>query len=108
MSKYAILENKKVKVLEGENAVFEWAKFTEKRENKVVDSTTLEDGTRVSTVFLGLNHGWAPGEDLWFETMIFDGPHDGYMDRYTTWDEAVEGHKAAVAKALNEGKEDAK
>ena len=31
-----------------------------------------------------------------FETMIFGGEHDQWQDRYATWDQAVEGHKAAV------------
>jgi len=34
-----------------------------------------------------------------FETMVFDkvgGGTDVYMRRYTTWEQAVEGHKKAV------------
>lgn len=50
----------------------------------------------ISTVFLGLNHRWGDGPPLLFETMIFGGKHDEYQERYTTWDEAVEGHKKAV------------
>jgi len=57
----------------------------------------------VSTVFLGLDHGWN-GKPALFETMIFDLP-DGhelseYQARYSTWEEAEEGHKQAV-KLLN-------
>ena len=53
----------------------------------------------VSTVWLGLDHNYFGERPLLFETMVFDEPlggHDIYMDRYTTWDEAVEGHKKAV------------
>lgn len=52
---------------------------------------------RVSTVFLGMNHAHTPVEPpLWFETMVFNGPLDGEMDRYTTWEAAAEGHAAMV------------
>lgn len=57
------------------------------------------DGKHVSTVWLGLNHNYFGGPPLVFETMVFDEPkggHDIYCDRYTTWDEALEGHKKAV------------
>ena len=27
--------------------------------------------------------------------MIFGGEHDQYQERYSTWDEAIEGHKNA-------------
>ncbi len=47
----------------------------------------------VSTIFLGLNHNWGPGSPLIFETMVFGGKHDQEMDRYSTWEEAEEGHK---------------
>ena len=50
---------------------------------------------RVSTVFLGLDHGHG-GKSLWFETMVFGGKLDLEQDRYETWDEAVAGHKAMV------------
>jgi hypothetical protein len=49
---------------------------------------------RVSTIFLGLDHGWM--EDgkppVLFETMIFGGEHDDEQYRYTTWDEARAAH----------------
>lgn len=58
----------------------------------------------ISTVFLGLNHSWCEHKPLWFETMIFGGKFDEYQERYTTYDEAVEGHKKAVHKVLNHQK----
>jgi len=48
----------------------------------------------VSTVFLGMDHSFGGGP-LLFETMIFGGKSDGYMDRYSTWQEAEAGHEAA-------------
>lgn len=59
-------------------------------------------GVGVSTVMLGLDHGWGGRGPLLFETMIFGGPHDGYQDRYATHAEAVAGHAAAVKLAKGE------
>ena len=53
------------------------------------------DGQEVSTVFLGLDHGWMPGTGpLLFETMIFP---DGGCSRCATWAQAEAMHAAAVA-----------
>ena len=51
---------------------------------------------RISTVFLGLNHNFGEGKPLLFETMIFDGKHDEYQERYSTKEEALAGHAKAV------------
>lgn len=50
----------------------------------------------ISTVFLGLDHSFGSGPPLLFETMVFGGPLDQEMDRYTTWEEAEIGHKVMV------------
>jgi len=51
----------------------------------------------VSTVFLGLDHNiLGEGPPKLFETLVFGGPLDGEMVRYSTWDEAVEGHDAML------------
>jgi hypothetical protein len=58
------------------------------------------DGVRVSTVWLGLDHGFKFGEDalpVIFETMIFGGQFDNYQIRYHTEDEARRGHAEVVA-----------
>ncbi len=36
-----------------------------------------------------------------FETMVFEDDVSGDMWRYSTWDEAMEGHKAACAGATS-------
>ena len=81
------------------------AQCVEMRQNdtKHVGSTKLE-GKWVSTVWLGLDHQSGDGEPLLFETMVFtnDSPRkDIYMQRYTTWQEAEEGHKRAIAWVKN-------
>lgn len=76
----------------------QYAKWWETADRHV-NKTDLPDGTQVSTVFLGLDHGYSHmnGEPpLVFETMIFGGEHDGYQERYSTWEEAESGHQKAV------------
>ena len=55
---------------------------------------------RVSTIFLGLDHSFNEDDPkdlpVLFETMIFGKFNDDYQIRYTTWEEAVEGHKRAL------------
>ena len=60
----------------------------------------------ISTVFLGINHAFDDRVPMLFETMIFQfgGKHDEYCERYSTWQDAEEGHKRAV-KMVREAKE---
>lgn len=57
-----------------------------------------ENGVCVSTVFLCMDHSYNEGigAPILFETMIFGGMFDTHMWRYSTWDEAAEGHRKAV------------
>ena len=50
----------------------------------------------VSTVFLGLDHAWNSDIPVLWETMIFGGEHDQYQDRYTSVEDALEGHQTAL------------
>ena len=50
----------------------------------------------VSTVFLGLDHAWNSDVPVLWETMIFGGEHDQYQERYTSHEDALEGHKKAL------------
>lgn len=73
------------------------------------DNTIYADiinGFLVSTVWLGLSHGFREGRILIFETMIFseeDGgcAFDGYQRRYETLEEALSGHKEACELVRN-------
>ena len=56
----------------------------------------------VSTVFLGLDHSFGGGPPLLFETMIFDGGEEEHCVRYSTWQQAEEGHKEACKLALGD------
>ncbi len=66
--------------------------------DRLVAHTHLGD-VLVSTVFLGLDHQWASGPPLLYETMIFGGPHHRYQERYATREQAEKGHAEAVALA---------
>lgn len=71
--------------------------------DRVVNKTVMDNGVTVSTVFLGLDHGWNK-EPLLFETMVFGGKMDGVQNRYTTWEQAEEGHKKMVATVMEASK----
>lgn len=58
-----------------------------------VAETTIGD-TRVSTVFLGLDHSFGEGPPLLFEAMAFGGPLDEEQERCTTWEQAEAMHAA--------------
>lgn len=73
----------------------EWGHWFENTENRRVAFDKVEDEAEVSTVFLGLDHGFG-GTPLLFETMVFGGKLDGEQERYSTWDEAEASHKAMV------------
>ena len=79
-----------------------WARDFDDPEPKRVANTTLPNGRNVSTVWLGADHQFGGGPPLIFETMVFsskdDDPADNDMDRYSTEEQAVEGHKRMVEK----------
>jgi hypothetical protein len=77
-----------------------WARAFEKTESRRIGNTVLSDGTEISTVWLGLDHGSPNGPPLIFETMVFRSNRDGDLDceRYATEEGARAGHEAMVAK----------
>ncbi len=64
-------------------------------EKRIVKQEYIGD-IKVSTVFLGLDHGWNSSVPVLWETMIFGGEHDQYQERYTSYEDAVEGHQKAI------------
>ena len=84
----------------------DWANVREDKEQCRVAETTLSDYW-ISTVWLGLDHSFGNSPKQIFETMVF--PYNSSsdkvtdwgeldMDRYSTEDEAIAGHKAMVEK----------
>lgn len=72
----------------------EWGRFFEDTANRRVDETYIGP-YHISTVFMGLDHGWGDQEPQIFETMVFGDPLDEPMTRYSTWAEAMVGHEEA-------------
>lgn len=92
-----------------------WALLLENIPYKRVAETILDDGTRISTVWLGLDHGFSLRDDappIIFETMVFSpgtktmefaGHHREVHEswdclRYSTEAEAIIGHDQVVRK----------
>lgn len=90
----------------------EWAvKFGERsQQNKdewLIGDDEIDEDTRVSTVWLGLDHRFGEGPPLIFESMVFGGEYDGYARRYSTFEAAKEGHENIVLNlALNKNPEE--
>lgn len=83
--------------------LIEWSKWYERNPNRHIALTNLENGTKVSTVFLALDHNFTGiGKPVLWETMIFGGKYDEYQWRYTSKEEAFIGHFVAVRVAKGE------
>jgi hypothetical protein len=64
-------------------------------EKKAVKQDHVDD-IFVSTVFLGLDHSWDNQGLILWETMIFGGINDQYQERYSSYEDALEGHQRAI------------
>ena len=88
--------------------VLKWARAFERGNHRVavhVIHQSAADPVTVSTVFLGVDHNWAnDGPPLVFESLVFGGPLNGQMYRYSTWEEAAAGHKILTEEAAIAGK----
>lgn len=79
----------------------EWETWWRNLKNRQVAHDTFRGNGYVSTIFLGIDHGFF-GTPMWFETMIFGvSEFDSYQERYTTWAEAVLGHARACELVKN-------
>ena len=76
--------------------LMEWAKWMEAADRYV--GKTSVGVVKVSTVFLGLDHGFGSHHPVLFETMVFGGKLDQDDERYSTWDAAEAGHVRWVEK----------
>lgn len=75
------------------------------KESRIVKQEMVGD-SKISTVFLGLDHSFGEGPPLLFETLIFGGPLDGWMWRCSTREQAEEQHRKAVENLQGEKEED--
>lgn len=97
MLKHWILVNDKLKEVD----LMTWAKWFENKKNpgRITKQSTVK-GVFISTVFLGLDHGWGMSRKpvLW-ETMMFNSNKKGLKDyqvRYSSLKDAKAGHEYAV------------
>jgi hypothetical protein len=76
--------------------IIEWVLWMEKADRRV--KNTYVGDVQISTVFIGLdfNFWYMNGTPKLFETMVFGGAKDKYVQRYTTWEEAECGHSIVV------------
>jgi hypothetical protein len=86
----------------------EWGEFMNDRKNRHL-MYDENDKYKVSTVFLGINHGLGAGNaPIVFETMVFKNNPSGSLgveeecSRYTTWKEAFDGHMKMCNQWLKE------
>jgi len=80
--------------------VLEWSKWFEIADRRIAH-TQVSDDVEVSTVFLGLDHSFGgSGSPVLFETMVVGGDLDGEQERYTTIEDAQQGHDRMVASVL--------
>lgn len=76
--------------------VIEWARWLQNNRRVAEDFVFGEDGSYVSTVFLGVNHNFGDGPPVLWETMVFGGPHHEEMARYTSREAALIGHQTML------------
>ena len=83
--------------------ILEWAEwFAQSHDACVVVKTELPSGTTVSTVFIGIDHGFRGGDPVLWETMLFGGDYDLACDRYRSRRDAIVGHEMWVLVAKGE------
>lgn len=75
----------------------EWFQTAERHVAQDMDEGEGAAAVRVSTVFLGLDHAFNGGPPVLWETLVFGGPLDGEMLRYTSRAAALAGHREMCA-----------
>lgn len=72
-----------------------WAAFMGDDAARTVAKETIGKSI-VSTVFIGFNSTFMPGDPVLYETLIIGGAKDGECKRYKTKAEALAGHDEMV------------
>ena len=80
--------------------VLVWSLWYENAASRVLAQTDTTEGF-VSTVFLGLDHSFGSGPPVLWESLVFGGARDGWMDRYTSREDALLGHRFMVEELRN-------
>ena len=74
--------------------LLKWGRWLETTKRHIAKDQV--GGVQISTVFLGIDHSFGSRPPIFWETMIFGGPHDQYQERYSTRKEAEAGHQKAL------------
>lgn len=90
---YYVLDENNEPVKETDTNKF--CRWIEDKKNRRIAYTKV-GSKAVSTVFLGIDHGFDGGPPVLFETMVFGGKFNEYMKRYCTYNGALEGHDETV------------
>jgi hypothetical protein len=80
--------------------LMKWAEWFEHTPARRLRRDDLGLRGTVSTVFLGINHNFGDGPPVLWETMVFDGPYDGEMWRFSKREMALAGHEDVVRKLV--------
>lgn len=86
--------------------IWEWGEWwIEHDKDRIVAQTMVDINLMVSTVFLAINHEFSFDPDappVLFETAIFYPDDRGtvIVRRYSTWEEAEDGHWQVVAEVI--------
>lgn len=75
-----------------------WGKWLQTCKDRIVKQEMVGD-SKVSTVFLGIDHNFNDGPPILWETMVFGGKLDQEQDRCSgNWEQAEAMHQQMVAK----------
>lgn len=88
---YKLDENNKPVLTESIDEYLDW----ERNNSRTIARHIIGD-VIVSTVFLGLDHSWDGEIPVLWETMVFNGRHDQWQDRYISYEDALEGHQQTI------------
>lgn len=99
MTEKYIIENGEIKP---EEDLIKWAMWFETADRQIAKDR-IKDSC-ISTIFLGLDHSFSKtkGEPVLWETLVRGGKLDGYMERYTSHDAALQGHNEIIKKIKGE------
>jgi len=93
-NKFYILEDRKPV----ECTPFVWGQLYQKPEERLVSKTAINDKINVSTSFVGIDRSpMSKCPPLLFETKVSGYAMDIEKFSYSTWEQAVEGHKSIVS-----------
>ena len=89
--------------VKGTDSLMEWRVFFKDASKRRIAEDFIRS-QRVSSVFIGLDHGFSMrGPPIVFETMIFGGPHDGWQVRSSSREGILDHHKVAVKMCMDVG-----